>query len=474
MKSTLDIIALVQNNPLTRLSSDYGSKIIERINRNFTEQEQHLFVANFYCYLNYDTRKDFVIDLDNIWKWLGFGKKSDCKNLLVNNFIENEHYKINLTGEKGFAASAAKPPNPLEEPKNLGGAGMNKETILLTIYCFKKLCLKTKTKKSDQIHEYYIKMEEMMNELVDEQTTELRIKLSNGQKQLENKDQQLEKTLIEKHKDVQCIYYGYIDNTNDEKEKLIKFGETINLETRTRQHKKDYENFRLINAHRVYNSKKIETAIKQDTILHERLRKIKIKEENSENNVRVELLAIDSVFTIDFIEKRIKKIIKYNDYTIDNLLEIMKEKDKIIEKLSGIKRSEDESYEKNLSTKINSNYNRKCPDCASTIKNSSTRCMKCASKTRRRRKIPDPDPNSNPDKKKCPDCDNQIVKSSVYCRSCAAKKQKRKVPNRPSFEQLKSDIEEMSMVAVGVKYKVSDNCIRKWIKSYEKMDISSK
>jgi len=28
---TLDMVALVQNNPLTRLSSNYGSKIIERI-----------------------------------------------------------------------------------------------------------------------------------------------------------------------------------------------------------------------------------------------------------------------------------------------------------------------------------------------------------------------------------------------------------------------------------------------------------
>ena len=27
----LDIVALVQNNPLTKLSSDYGSKIIQKI-----------------------------------------------------------------------------------------------------------------------------------------------------------------------------------------------------------------------------------------------------------------------------------------------------------------------------------------------------------------------------------------------------------------------------------------------------------
>jgi hypothetical protein len=42
----------------------------------------------------------------------------------------------------------------------------------------------------------------------------------------------------------------------------------------------------------------------------------------------------------------------------------------------------------------------------------------------------------------------------------------RKVP-RPSCEQLMADVESMSMVAVGRKYGVSDNAVRKWIRWYE-------
>ena len=91
---TVDIVTLVNNNPLTKLSSDYSSDIIQKIKKNFTDYEQQLFVANFYIYLNYNSHKDFIIDLENVWKWLGFGKKSDCKNLLTNNFIENEDFKI--------------------------------------------------------------------------------------------------------------------------------------------------------------------------------------------------------------------------------------------------------------------------------------------------------------------------------------------------------------------------------------------
>ena len=44
----------------------------------------------------------------------------------------------------------------------------------------------------------------------------------------------------------------------------------------------------------------------------------------------------------------------------------------------------------------------------------------------------------------------------------APKPETRKVP-RPSYDQLKADLETMSFCAVGRKYGVSDNAIRKWL-----------
>jgi hypothetical protein len=43
----------------------------------------------------------------------------------------------------------------------------------------------------------------------------------------------------------------------------------------------------------------------------------------------------------------------------------------------------------------------------------------------------------------------------------------RKVP-RPTYEQLKEDLSHMSWLAVGRKYGVSDNAVRKWIRWYER------
>jgi phage anti-repressor protein len=63
-------------------------------------------------------------------------------------------------------------------------SGQNKKTILLTIKCFKSLCLKAQTKKSNEIHEYYMKMEEILQQIIEEETDELRLQLQEKEKKI--------------------------------------------------------------------------------------------------------------------------------------------------------------------------------------------------------------------------------------------------------------------------------------------------
>lgn len=66
----------------------------------------------------------------------------------------------------------------------------------------------------------------------------------------------------------------------------------------------------------------------------------------------------------------------------------------------------------------------------------------------------------------CPMCGNKRLKTSRVCYRCVGRT-RRKVINRPSKEQLEKDILEMPMTKVGMKYGVSDNAVRKWIKQYD-------
>jgi len=89
----LNIVELIEKNPVARLSNVYNNKLLPKIKDNFTSFEQQLFVSSFYCYLNYYKNIDFVVDLDNIWKWLGFTQKYHAKVVLEKNFIRDIDYK---------------------------------------------------------------------------------------------------------------------------------------------------------------------------------------------------------------------------------------------------------------------------------------------------------------------------------------------------------------------------------------------
>jgi hypothetical protein len=51
MESTVDIVHLIESNPITKLSGSYPSKLLTKIKNKFADIEQQMFVASFYCYL---------------------------------------------------------------------------------------------------------------------------------------------------------------------------------------------------------------------------------------------------------------------------------------------------------------------------------------------------------------------------------------------------------------------------------------
>jgi hypothetical protein len=88
----MDIVEMIENTPITRLSSTYQCKLLEKLKERFTEKDQQMFLTSFYGYLNYNSITDYVIDLDTIWEWCGFTQKVSAKKLLEKNFIKDKDY----------------------------------------------------------------------------------------------------------------------------------------------------------------------------------------------------------------------------------------------------------------------------------------------------------------------------------------------------------------------------------------------
>ena len=174
------------------------------------------------------------------------------------------------------------------------------------------------------------------------------IELKSKTEEIEEKQTLLENSKVEKQKAIEkaiikqfpinteCIYIGTIDNSNEAGEKLIKFGHSNELPTRVVYHRKDYNNFVLIEAFRVQNKVEIENLIKNHKIIKKQMRTIVVNEKN-----KTEIIAYDeSDFTIEKLVKCIKDIIHSKMYSIDNFNKLIKQN----EELEEIQRTIDEKF----------------------------------------------------------------------------------------------------------------------------------
>jgi phage anti-repressor protein len=234
--------------------------------------------------------------------------KINAKRVLEKNFIIDKDYKCLLC----------------KLQKQNGRGGKNKEQILMTINTFKRFCMKAGTKKAEQIHEYYIHLEETLQEVINEECSQLREQIENQTLLLQNNEQEKkrlrEKTILQQFPpNTQCIYYGIIDNKTTTNEPLIKFGNSNYLRNRVQTHKKNFDNFFLINAFKVDNKTQIETAIKNDPFLKSIRKTILIH--NTQQN---ELLSIQN-HSIEQIHQKIEEIIQSIEYNPENYSKILQE-----------------------------------------------------------------------------------------------------------------------------------------------------
>ena len=240
----VNIVKLIEDNPVTTLSKFYQGNLLNKIKNNFDTEEQKMFIASFYCYLRLKN-EDFIIDLDEIWKWLGFSQKIRAKELLQKHFKQDLEYKILLSSTR--------------EQKEENRGGKNKEIIMLTIKTFKKLCLKANTSKADQIHDYYIKLEEVLDQTIMEESSELREQLEQKDSELnesnkkikgnEQRIKQLENRIISKQSRIKYKERNVIYMVQDEFHKrdriyvlgkAIDLCERVNTYNKTRDHEVVY------------------------------------------------------------------------------------------------------------------------------------------------------------------------------------------------------------------------------------------
>ena len=105
------------------------------------------FIDDFFGLYDVNNKNIFIIDLENVVKWLNT-KKGKIKETLINSYKINIDYIINKID-------------------NNGKRGAPKEQILLSIQCFKLICMQSKTEKSLEVRKYFLSLEELIDKYKD-------------------------------------------------------------------------------------------------------------------------------------------------------------------------------------------------------------------------------------------------------------------------------------------------------------------
>jgi len=317
---SVDIVNLIESNPITKFTGNYQSKLIEKVKNKFTEYEQQIFLASFYCYLNYDYNNDFVIDLDDVWKWMDFGQKDSAKRVIEKNFCINKDYKI-FAPQVGGA-------------KKDNRGGHNKEIIMLNVKTFKLFCIKAGTKKADEIHEYFIKLEEILQEVLLEESNELKLQLEQQKTKmqlLEDKKKREYETKLEKQKIIEkekillneyatigSIIYIIKVKSYDNGQYIIKIGESRKgIKNRYIEHKSKYEECILLDCFCCNKSKDFESFIHN----HENIRLNKVNNLQG-HETEMELFLVGKNLSYQTLLNIINNNIKYFNDNNNSKLEL--------------------------------------------------------------------------------------------------------------------------------------------------------
>lgn len=90
-KKEVDIIELIEKSD--KISVRFRSELLTNIQTIFTEEQQQWYIANLFMYINYHPTNEYPINLENVYKMIGFANKGNAKRTLENNFTKDDDYK---------------------------------------------------------------------------------------------------------------------------------------------------------------------------------------------------------------------------------------------------------------------------------------------------------------------------------------------------------------------------------------------
>jgi len=287
---------------MQQLSFVCDDHFLDCLAKSFTSDEELLFAKSFKAYLQYgQLEQAYVIDLDDIWQWMGYAKKGKAKDMLLKHFKENTDFIIEHV-----------------DKDNLHG-GHNKERILLTVSAFKKYCMKANTSQGDKICNYYLKLENVTMKYIMDINTKQQKEIETAKEEFKENTKTIQHASIMtafSKKDV--VYILYMKPLSG-KQFVVKIGHTDDIADRLSKINNEYgTKAHVLKCFECQRNSQFETAMKNDILLV----RYRYTEPFPSGKVSTECFVMpDEAYLQKIIRKMQHQVIKYKGKSIEYLRE---------------------------------------------------------------------------------------------------------------------------------------------------------
>jgi len=134
------------NSKLITLASEMISQGLIKTSLEFAQK----FMFTF------DSKEQFPINIMTLVEMGVFISKDYAKGLLKRTFEKEVDYTLKISAQRILVAGKSRH----------GGAGQNKEIIMLTVDCFKTMCMMSRNKIGKKIQRYYLDLEKVFKQYI--------------------------------------------------------------------------------------------------------------------------------------------------------------------------------------------------------------------------------------------------------------------------------------------------------------------
>ena len=165
----------------------------------------NIFLDDFFNIFNNIDTNDISINIEKVSKWLNI-QNHKLRETIIKSYKKDIDYKIEKVN------------------KPYGKGGQTKKIVYITTNCFKRICQLTKSKKGNEVREYFIQVETLLNKYKNY--------IIDGMKDKINKLEKSQKPKTNPEKGVIYIF----QTPNSSENSLYKIGRTKDLKKRLQSH----------------------------------------------------------------------------------------------------------------------------------------------------------------------------------------------------------------------------------------------